>query len=141
MEHSMTVQIFLDTGYFIALLNERDQYHEQAVKLSEQYDNASFITTDVILLELGNALSRSHKSTAITLINCILADERTTVVHLTPEWFAIAFERYQRYLDQSWGLVDCFSFVVMEHYRVSQALTFDQHFTQAGFQVLTTNRN
>lgn len=41
------------------------------------------------------------------------------------------------YQDKEWGLVDCISFVVMWEAGVTQVLTFDQHFAQAGFQVLS----
>lgn len=133
----MTVPIFLDTGYFIALVNRRDQYHAQAVQLSVGYENSQFLTTDAVLLEVGNALSRSHKSTAIELVSTVMEDASSTIVHLTPEWFGAAFERYRHYADQHWGLVDCFSFVVMQQYGLHQVLTFDQHFAQAGFQILT----
>jgi predicted nucleic acid-binding protein len=32
--------------------------------------------------------------------------------------------------------IDCFSFVVMTDHRVSEALTNDRHFEQAGFRAL-----
>jgi predicted nucleic acid-binding protein len=32
--------------------------------------------------------------------------------------------------------VDCISFVVMQELELTEVLTFDQHFTQAGFNVL-----
>jgi uncharacterized protein len=41
-----------------------------------------------------------------------------------------------RIQDKAWGLVDCISFIVMREAGVNQALTFDQHFVQAGFQAL-----
>jgi predicted nucleic acid-binding protein len=34
------------------------------------------------------------------------------------------------------GLVDCVSFVIMNRYKINQALTFDRHFVQAGFIAL-----
>jgi hypothetical protein len=40
------------------------------------------------------------------------------------------------YQDKAWGLVDCISLIVMNQAEVTQALTFDQHFVQAGFQAL-----
>jgi predicted nucleic acid-binding protein len=43
---------------------------------------------------------------------------------------------YKSHQDKAWGLVDCISFVVMREAGVNQALTFDQHFVQAGFQAL-----
>jgi len=42
----------------------------------------------------------------------------------------------QKYQDKSWGLIDCISFIVMRENEITQILTFDQHFTQAGFVVL-----
>jgi predicted nucleic acid-binding protein len=43
---------------------------------------------------------------------------------------------YKKYNDKEWGLIDCISFVVMTEAGVKQALTFDQHFEQAGFEAL-----
>ena len=34
--------------------------------------------------------------------------------------------------DKNWSLVDCASFVVMEHHVINEALTSDHHFEQAG---------
>ncbi len=38
--------------------------------------------------------------------------------------------------DKDWGLVDCLSFVTMQDYRISDSLTTDEHFEQAGFRAL-----
>lgn len=38
--------------------------------------------------------------------------------------------------DKKWSLVDCASFVVMRHRCISEALTSDHHFGQAGFVCL-----
>ena len=36
----------------------------------------------------------------------------------------------------SWSLTDCTSFVIMEQMEISEALTPDRHFEQAGFVAL-----
>jgi hypothetical protein len=38
--------------------------------------------------------------------------------------------------DKEWGLTDCVSFVVMQQMSITDALTTDDHFRQAGFRVL-----
>jgi predicted nucleic acid-binding protein len=132
----MRPPIFLDTLFVIALVNRRDQYHQQASELSEQFEGYPCLTTDAVLLEIGNALAKGYKHEAIEIIEEFLHSEETEIVHLTPELFQQAFELYQTYQDKEWGLIDCVSFVVMRKKGVSQALTFDRHFVQAGFQVL-----
>jgi len=39
-------------------------------------------------------------------------------------------------LDKEWGLIDCVSFIVMQERGLTNALTTDEHFEQAGFRAL-----
>lgn len=89
-----------------------------------------------MLLEIGNALARSFKQEAIEIIEGFFAAGEVEIVHTTPELFNRAFSLYKQYQDKTWGLVDCLSFVVMQEAGITQALTFDHHFKQAGFDVL-----
>ncbi|MEB3310134.1 MAG: PIN domain-containing protein [Snowella sp.] len=132
----MRIKIFVDTLFIVALINKRDQYHQIALSLAKQYENSPLITTDAIFLESGNKLSTNYRNEAVELIERFLASDDVDVICLTPELFDESLLLYKQYQDKSWGLVDCFSFVVMKQNKVDQALTFDQHFTQAGFQAL-----
>jgi predicted nucleic acid-binding protein len=38
--------------------------------------------------------------------------------------------------DKAWSLTDCISFVVMDELGITEALTADHHFEQAGFRPL-----
>jgi len=38
--------------------------------------------------------------------------------------------------DKEWGMTDCISFIVMEDHGLTDALTADEHFQQAGFRAL-----
>ena len=60
----MSDSLFVDTGYVIALINQTDQHHQQALQLADQYEGTSIVTTDAILLEIGNALSRIARNDA-----------------------------------------------------------------------------
>jgi hypothetical protein len=53
----MLESVFVDTGYVLALVNEHDQHHAQALLLSQRYERHPVIVTDAVLLEIGNAQS------------------------------------------------------------------------------------
>jgi uncharacterized protein len=125
--------IFLDSGYLIALIRKKDAFHATALKASELYAGP-FLTTDLILLELANSLSKPpYRKIVITVIEKIQTNINTQVVPFSVDGMSKAFSLFKNHQDKTWGLVDCFSFVVMKEKRIKQALTFDDHFRQAGF--------
>lgn len=128
--------ILIDTSFVIALINARDQYHNQALELAAQYNNHDLIVTDSVLLEIGNALARQYKDEAIQVIEEFITSEEIEVVRLNENIFERSFDLYKTRPDKSWGLVDCISFIVMQDRNIRAALTFDQHFIQAGFERL-----
>ncbi|MBG1265233.1 type II toxin-antitoxin system VapC family toxin [Nostoc sp. WHI] len=132
-------KILVDTSFIIALVNERDQYHERAIKSADQYDGQSLLVTDGVLLEVANALARGYKAEAIQVIEDLLSAEDVEIVHMTIDLFNRAFDLYKTHQDKTWGLVDCVSFMVMRDRGIRTALTFDRHFVQAGFQVLPSD--
>lgn len=131
-------RIFVDTSFIVALINERDTHHKQAISLGKRFIGRPLLTTDGILLETGNSLSRTHnhKAQAITIFEKFLTADEIEIVHLTPQLFRKGLGMYKRYQDKSWGLVDCISFVVMRESGIDTALTLDRHFVQAGFRIL-----
>ncbi len=58
------------------------------------------------------------------------------MIRLDESLFNKAFELYKTHTDKTWGLVDCISFVVMKENGITDALTSDNHFVQAGFHAL-----
>ena len=64
------------------------------------------------------------------------ADEGTTVLASDPQLFSLGAELFAQRSDKRWLLTDCISFVVMRQHGISEALTADHHFEQAGFSVL-----
>lgn len=129
-------KIFVDTLFVIALINERDQYHERAAELTDLCDGQLLLTTDAVLLEIGNALARAFRKEAAAVIETFLSSPDVEIVHIAPDLLDRAVSLYKDHQDKEWGLVDCISFVVMREAGVSTALTFDRHFVQAGFTAL-----
>ena len=132
----MSSEIFVDTLFVVALINQRDVYHAKALEISELHDGQPLLTTDAVLLEIGNALARSFRRQAIEVIDSFLSSGEVQIVRLTPRLFDQAYALYRRYHDKEWGLTDCISFVLMRERGVTDALTFDQHYVQAGFHAL-----
>lgn len=52
------------------------------------------------------------------------------------ELYRQALELFSNRPDKEWGLIDWMSFVVMKQRSLTDALTTDEHFEQAGFQAL-----
>lgn len=130
---------FLDTSFAIALSAVTDQNHIRAVQLADQLEmnKTRLVTTQAILLEIGNALSRQrYRAAAIQLLESLGSDSNVDVVLLTNELYTDAFTLFKSRADKEWGLVDCISFVVMQNQEITDALTTDEHFNQAGFRAL-----
>jgi len=68
--------------------------------------------------------------------NPVLIDTAYKVVAASARLFDAALDLYQRRPDKDWGLTDCASFVVMSDRKLTDALTADEHFRQAGFRPL-----
>ncbi|WP_254563553.1 type II toxin-antitoxin system VapC family toxin [Oscillatoria sp. HE19RPO] len=95
----MTIKIFVDTSFIIALVNVRDQYHEQAVAMADEYENKFLVVTDAVMLEVSNALSRRYKAEAIQIIEDFFESENVEVVRLSPELFDRGFSLYKNRRD------------------------------------------
>lgn len=64
------------------------------------------------------------------------ADPTVEIVPLSEDLYAEAVTLYRARPDKEWGLTDCVSFVVMTQRRITEALTADEHFEQAGFKAI-----
>jgi uncharacterized protein len=127
---------FVDTQFVVALINRRDQHHQRAVELSHAYTNQPLLTTDLVLVEIGDALAGEFRREATQLIDFFRRAANVEIASLTSALFDEAFALYRSRPDKDWGLTDCVSFVVMAREQVQDALTFDQHFEQAGFSAM-----
>jgi predicted nucleic acid-binding protein len=66
----------------------------------------------------------------------LLAAQGTDFVPASGELFQRGLALFDKRPHKKWSLVDCISFVVMKQRRLTDALTTNHHFEQAGFQVL-----
>lgn len=140
----MKSKLFLDTAFTIALSSSRDVFHAKAIVLANKLKKkkSKLITTRAVLLEIGNALSRAHfRQSSIKLLAAIESDPNIEIITLSENLYWQAFQLYKQRTDKEWGLVDCISFIFMQELEISEALTSDEHFQQAGFRALLREDN
>lgn len=128
--------VFADTSFHVALLSRQDALRESAVAFMASYTGA-VVTTEFVLLELGNFLSHSKRRSKLQpFIERLRGEAGTHVIPLTGNLFDLGLDLYANRADKQWSLTDCISFVVMQDHGLTDALTADHHFEQAGFNVL-----
>ena len=131
--------VYVDTAALIALAHKRDSLHKKAVAVYQKLldRNSRFITTNAVLLEVGNAFSRStHKPMAIFLFHLINDSPSWEVPFAGGKWFTDGMELFQKRKEEDWSLTDCIGIVVAEAYAVKSVFTSDRHFEHAGFEIL-----
>ena len=132
----MVKEVFADTAYFIALNIQRDRLHQQALALETSLGKR-LLTTEWVLAEVAGGLAAPSTRARFTqLITSLRSRDDVTIIGASPEYFSRGYALYAERKDKGWSLTDCISFLVMKENGVDVALTSDQHFVQAGFQIL-----
>lgn len=89
------------------------------------------------MLEFADAFSLSKtKPFAIKTIKRIHRLPMFQVVGFESTVHQAGFDLYETRSDKDWSLTDCVSFAVMTEHKLSDALTADHHFEQAGFRAV-----
>ncbi len=131
--------VFLDTAYINALVNTRDQWHEASVRWEHKLatDRRRLVTTEFILVEIADGLAAVRfRIQAEKVIATLQASTLIEIIPASSQLFIEALDLYRNRPDKGWGLTDCASFVVMSQRALTEALTTDDHFRQAGFRAL-----
>ncbi|HLA83753.1 MAG TPA: PIN domain-containing protein [Thermoguttaceae bacterium] len=128
--------VFADTVYYLALINSRDQYAPAATRFTSVFSGV-FVTTAWVLAEVANSLARgSDRSLFCELYQDLANDHRVTIVPAVQDLFEQGIDLFAKRPDKEWSLTDCISFIVMQEYGLTEALTADRHFEQAGFKAV-----
>jgi len=130
--------LFIDTSGWGNLFDASQPYHSQATDfyLSAKVEEKKIITTNYIIIELVSLLTsplRVPRNKIIQFISGIKLSPYLKIIHTDISLDDQAWQFFQRHQDKDWSLVDCSSFVIMNRLNISEALTSDHHFEQAGF--------
>lgn len=131
--------IFADAGYWIAISNPRDQWHDRAMAVNEQLGDFQIVTTQMVLVEFLNYMSSRgprRREAALLALKRLNDSAGVEVVGQSIAQFNSAVDFYTSRMDKPWSLTDCASFLLMEERNIWEALAHDQDFAQAGFVAL-----
>lgn len=128
-------RLLLDTVFIQGLLNRNDQYHAPARALLPRVRAAAEVwVTEAVLAEVANALSTFDREGAARYIDRCYETANLRVVSVDTPLLKKGLALYRSRLDKEWSLTDCISMIVMQEQGLSEAVTADHHFAQAGYR-------
>lgn len=134
-------EIFADTAGWGHLTDQSQTFHLLAAEIyrTGRRDNCKFVTTNYIIAELVSLMTsplRIPRSAIISFIESLKISPHIKIIHIDPDIHERAWQLLKKRQDKEWSLVDATSFVVMQQRGITEVLTTDHHFQQAGFVYL-----
>jgi len=95
------------------------------------------VTTEFVLVEVANFFCRAaFRPLFSRLLQNLRAAPGVEVVLASNDLFDSGARLFEARADKDWSLTDCTSFQEMWDRGITDALTADHHFEQAGFRIL-----
>jgi len=135
----MSKKVFVDTGAFIALANEADQYHLPAKNclLELQAGDVLLVTSNFVLDETYTRLrQKAGLRVAIAFGDKIQTSRQLKIVSVERKSEKRAWEIFKKYKDQTFSYTDCTSFSLMQENNLGEAFGFDKDFRIFGFSLI-----
>jgi uncharacterized protein len=134
----VVAEVFADTSGWASFFVRTEPLHVMAATYMRQWQlrGTRVTTTNYVLAELIALMTsplRIARPQQVMTVETIKAATWVEVVHIDRARDAEAWMLLRERLDKTWSLVDCTSFTVMKHRGITEALTTDHNFEQAGF--------
>ena len=133
--------VLMDTGFFVALRNNDDDYHEDAVDVFDRLrsEGKSLITSDYVLDEaVTTAWRRTNRREAFELGKMILDSKHITVKWTDEAISRAALEMFQKYHDKGFSFTDSLLLTLAARDDIDMLVTCEDEFEKIsdGPQVL-----
>lgn len=127
--------VFVNTGAFFAIENERDRHHPEALDVRDELmsQGQRLVTSDYILDEVYTLIRmRVGHRAAVDFGESIRSSRFFRIEPVTTADFEAAWRIFRRYDDKPFSFTDCTSFALMERLKIGTAFTFDRSFQGYG---------
>ena len=126
-------RIFVDTGFWYALNDQRDPAHARALAALEA-DSLPHVTSNAVFWETLTLIRyRLGHALAMRFGEELMRHPRVEILWLTKADEQEAWRILRRHGDQRFSFTDCLSFALMRRLGCRRALTFDRDFRAMGF--------
>ena len=127
----------LTRSIFFALFNPKDPAHTKANLFTREY-TGRVLTTPWVLIELADGWAKpsAWRNAFANLWVDLRANPHVAITPCSDRLLSDGVSLFSQRQDKEWSLTDCISFVVMMEEGLTDALTADRHFEQAGFVAL-----
>lgn len=131
--------VFADADYWVALLHPPEELHDRAKQISASLRPVRIVTSEMVLAEVLNILGSrgpTIRNKACDAVRQLRENPNVIIIPQTSAQFGDALTFFCGHQDKNWAMTDSASFLIMRERGLTEALTHDHHFEQAGFVAL-----
>lgn len=126
------MSVFADTGAFLAYRNQKDIYHEIALKLFRDALKGKYgqiYTSDYVYEEaLTLALSRTNNIAVVKDIAEVMLSPRIKMVFVDAQLLERSTKTFRQYSGRNLSFTDAVSIEIMNEFDIGKYLGFNSHF-------------
>ena len=123
--------IFVDSSYYIAIADTKDQWHKKALELSEYIENNSSVVSSFIISEVVTEIGRrSGGKVAYNLYNYFT--DNCKIIYIGRDLLSESMEIVLKY-DGTLSLADAASVTIMDNMKIGEIISFDSDFDKVDF--------
>lgn len=135
------MNVFIDTGGWVAIAVKKDQYHEVAkdyyTELLRRHEKlfTSFYVLDETVARIRYDADHSKAVAFLDLIHQAESENKIKVLEVDRDVWNKAEQVFRQYDDRVFSFTDCTSFVLAQSIKSDEIFGFDKHFSIFGFNV------
>ncbi len=119
-------KVIVDSGFYIALFNEKDKYHQLAMELECKLgDSYQFVSTAFVIQEIcWHLLKKVGHYMVLAFMECV-NDKQIILPALPESWIENTIDILRKYSDRNLDLADASIIVLADHLYLGDIISVD----------------